>query len=67
MRLLCVLLTLVVLVTIVQTGCTPSRHDEYRQMTWRYSFAADGIGIQDDADAYICQERPTHLSQWYNP
>jgi hypothetical protein len=67
MRLLCLLLTLVVVVTVIQAGCAPSAHDRYRQMTWRYAAYADCIGGQDDADAYICQERPTHESQWYFP
>ena len=67
MRLLCVMLALVILVTTVQIGCTTTGHDRYRQETWRNAFAADCIGIQDDADAYICKDRPTHLSQWYFP
>ena len=50
---------------MVGVGCTPSAHDQYRQMTWRYDSQADCIGMQDDADAYILKERPTHLSQWY--
>jgi membrane protein YdbS with pleckstrin-like domain len=67
MKRLCLLLALLLGVTIVSIGCAPSAHDRYRQMTWRYSFETDGITIQDDADAYILQERPTHLSQWYFP
>ncbi len=67
MRLLCVLLMLVVVFVIMQTGCALSGHDRYRQMTWRDDLQADGIGIQDDVDAYLCQERPTHLSEWYFP
>jgi hypothetical protein len=65
MKRLCLLLGLLLAVTIVSVGC--SAHDRYRQMTWRYSVETDGITIQDDADAYILQERPTHLSQWYFP
>jgi hypothetical protein len=65
MRLLCVLLALLMVVTFFGAGC--SGHDRYRQMTYRYAGEADGITIQDDADAYILADRPTHLSQWYFP
>ena len=65
MKRLCLLLGLLLAVTIVGIGC--SAHDQYRRMTWRYSVEADGITFQDDVDAYILQERPTHLSQWYFP
>jgi hypothetical protein len=64
MKRLC-LLALLGAAMVVGMGCTPSSHDRYRQMTWRYSLQADCIGIQDDADSYILQDRPTHLSQWY--
>ena len=63
MKRLCLLLWLLLAVTIVGIGC--SAHDRYRQMTYRYSIEADGITVQDDVDALILQERPTHLSQWY--
>jgi len=65
MKRLCLVLGLLLAVTLVGLGC--SAHDRYRQMTWRYSFETDGITFQDDVDAYILQERPTHLSQWYFP
>jgi hypothetical protein len=65
MKRLWLLLALLVLVAIVGTACTPTANDRYRQMTWRHSFYADVTGLQDDADQYILQDRPTHLSPWY--
>jgi hypothetical protein len=59
------LLAMLVLTALIGTACTPSAHDRYRQMTWRYSLEADCITSQDDVDKYLLQERPTHLSEWY--
>jgi hypothetical protein len=68
MRHMCLLLTLVVVIAIVATGCTPSSHDRYRQYTYHIVCESDGIGIQDDFDATVLlTERPTHLAQWYFP
>ena len=68
MRHLCLLVVLIVVVSIVATGCQPSSHDRYRQYTYRIAIEGDGIGIQDDIDAmFLLSERPTHLSQWYFP
>jgi hypothetical protein len=67
MRHLCLLVALLVVVMTVSTGCTPSSHDRYRMYTHRTICESDGIGIQDDVDAVLLSERPTHLAQWFFP
>jgi hypothetical protein len=68
MKHLCLLVVLIVVVSIVTSGCgQPSAHDRYRQYTYRTIIESDGIGIQDDLDALFLCERPTHLAQWYFP
>jgi len=64
---LCLLLALLVTVSFVAMACdTTSSHGRYRQMTHRRVVDADVLGIQDDWDATWYDERPSHLSQWYN-
>jgi hypothetical protein len=55
-------------VTLVGAGCMETTsHDRYRQMTYRRVFDADILGFQDDVDvAVLLNDRPTHLSEWYN-
>jgi len=67
MKHLCLLVLLVLVVSIVATGCQPSSHDRYRMYTHRIDCEANHIGFCDDLDAVFLMERPTHLSQWYFP
>ena len=64
-----VLLVLVLLagVSLIATGCQKSAHDRYREWTYRRVMEVDAVGFADDVDAVFLSERPTHLSQWYNP
>jgi hypothetical protein len=49
------------------SGCEPTGHDRYREMSYRRSADADTLGIQDDFDASVLMtDRPTHLSEWFN-
>jgi hypothetical protein len=67
MKRLLTVLAAVVAVSIVGSGCgEPTAHDRYRQMTYRRTADADVLGIQDDADACLLFDRPSHLSPWYN-
>jgi len=66
------LLVLAVLVTvttlsIMLTGCEPSSHDRFREMTYRRDIDADALGFCDDFDTTVLlSERATRLSNWYN-
>jgi hypothetical protein len=57
-----------VAVTLVGAGCMETTsHDRYRQMTYRRVCDADILGVQDDTDvAVLLNDRPSHLSEWYN-
>ncbi|MCX5670315.1 MAG: hypothetical protein NTU94_03200 [Planctomycetota bacterium] len=67
MKLMCLVLAGLVVMSVMAIGCGPTAHSRYREMTYRRVNDTDWLGAQDDVDALILlSERPSHLSQWYN-
>jgi len=65
--LLVAVLSMLMTIALMTTGCEPTGHDRYREMTYRRSADADTLGIQDDFDASVLMtDRPTHLSSWFH-
>jgi len=65
--LLVAVLSTLMTIALMTTGCEPTAHDRYREMQYRRDADADALGIQNDFDAGVLMtERPTHLANWYN-
>jgi len=62
MKCLCFIVAGLLVVSVFGIGCTA--HDRYRQMTYRRAIDGDILGFQDDVDAAILLDRPSHLSPW---